>query len=61
MRLTHEKGKRKSLYGKFTIFYAEKGGGLVLRGERSWKKINGCMVQLKGHRWIFLFRREFKP
>jgi hypothetical protein len=58
MRLTVDKRKR-TIYGFFTVFYAEKDGHAVLKGERSWKKINGFMIQVFSCRIQFLFRRIY--
>lgn len=49
--------RRLKIYRGFTVLYAEKGGRMVLRGERSWTKVNGFMLNTpKGH-FIFQFRR----
>jgi hypothetical protein len=40
------------------VTYAEKNGGLVLRGETSWRKINGLWINTRwGCVWMS-FRRH---
>jgi len=49
--------RRKLAYGPVTVFYAEPGGGLVLRGERAWHKASGIMLNTRrGFAWAMLRR-----
>lgn len=49
--------KWRHKYGVFPS-YAAKGGGPVLKTEKSWRKINGIYISTKWkHVWI-LFRRS---
>lgn len=51
--------QRALIYGTFTIFRAKKNGAPFLKTEcKWWKGINGCMIQTKTIRIIFLFRRR---
>jgi hypothetical protein len=52
--------KKHSIYGRFTVFQAERGGGPVLKGESSWTKVNGFMLRGPRRTYIFQFRRVFK-
>jgi hypothetical protein len=46
------------LYRNFILWYAEKGGEPVLRGERSWTKVSGFMIRTRKSRsYSFQFRR----
>ena len=52
------KGRRYIMLGLgIGVTYAEKNGHLVLKGEASWRKINGIWINTsKGCMW-FQFRR----
>lgn len=58
MRFEVYERRKMRIYGRFTIFYAEKGGAPVLRGQRSWTKINGFMIRTNQSKsYCFQFRR----
>lgn len=43
------------------LFYAEKGGGLVLKGQTHWTKINGFGVNTeRGHLYLVFRRNPYK-
>lgn len=61
MRLEVYPAPKMRLYGKFTIWYSEKGGAPVLKGERSWTKISGFMIRTNTSKsYSFQFRRVFR-
>jgi hypothetical protein len=46
------------IYPNFVIWYSEKGGLPVLKGERSWTKISGFMIRARNsNSYSFQFRR----
>jgi hypothetical protein len=56
-----ESARPRSIYGPFTVFHAQQGGAPVLRGESSWRTVNGLMVQHpRLGRFVFIFRRHGK-
>lgn len=49
------------IYPCFTIWYSEKGGRPVLKGERSWTKISGFMVRTRNSKsYSIQFRRVYR-
>jgi len=51
--------KRAVTYGPVTIFRAKKNGLPYLKTEvKWWRGINGIMIQIRGTRISFLFRRR---
>jgi hypothetical protein len=57
MKFERAPRQKRSIYGPFTLWYAEKGGRAVLKGERSWTKINGCQVKIGRWAYSLQFRR----
>lgn len=47
-----------SIYGRFTVLHAARGGGPVRRGESSWRTVCGVMLQGSEHRWIIVWRED---
>jgi hypothetical protein len=61
MRIEVFPAPKMRLYGNFTIWYSEKNGGAVLKGSRSWTKINGFMIRTRNSpSFSFQFRRVSK-
>jgi len=49
--------RRKRTCGAVTAFYAESDGFAVLRSKKTWRKLNGVMINTRwGHVWV-VFRR----
>lgn len=55
--IVQPKGKRYIMAPSWGFIQAEKNGGLVLKTEKTWKKISGIFINTnRGCYWIY-FRR----
>lgn len=53
------KKQRSLIYNGFTIFRSKKDGSPYLLEEgKWWEGINGCMIQVRNTRVVFVFRRR---
>jgi hypothetical protein len=50
--------RRLRIYRGITLLHSEKNGGPVLKGESSWKTINGLLINSPWGHVQFIFRRR---
>lgn len=48
------------IYAPIVLMHASEDGGCVLRGQSSWRTVNGVMVRIGERSGWIIFRRPFR-